>query len=233
MTRWSSLSHSAFAALRRRVTCLLTKGMETVPEPDVEDWVFVVRTVSGEKTRGLGGCLRRMGESDMAEMEEVDLGRAGREGTGDSARHGGGQWQRAGHGKDMAHIPARLFPRFPITHIITRSLGSPSRRILFSSTTRTAMLASVRRSLLRPPTRAFLSTTTPPLASSTDAEKPPGTLADVLNTVEDTAAPARTPFLCFTHPFNNTVPQETRRIVKCSTQEMCISPFSSHTSVPV
>ncbi|XP_006459991.1 hypothetical protein AGABI2DRAFT_191766 [Agaricus bisporus var. bisporus H97] len=53
------------------------------------------------------------------------------------------------------------------------------------------MLASVRRSLLRPPTRAFLSTTTPPLASSTDAEKPPGTLADVLNTVEDTAAPAR------------------------------------------
>jgi hypothetical protein len=70
------------------VTCRLTKGMETVPEPDVEDGVFGVRTVSGEKTRGLGGCLRRMGESDMAGMggvEEIDMGLAGR---GGSTRHG-------------------------------------------------------------------------------------------------------------------------------------------------
>lgn len=68
------MSQSALAALRRRVTCRLTKGIDTVFELEaalleatVETWGE--RTVSGEKIRGLGGCLRALdegaGESDM------------------------------------------------------------------------------------------------------------------------------------------------------------------------
>ena len=74
VTRCNSLSHSAFAALRRRVTWRLTKGIDTVFEPDpwellvllvlAWDWMGL-RTVSGENTRGLGGCLRGKLESDM------------------------------------------------------------------------------------------------------------------------------------------------------------------------
>jgi hypothetical protein len=79
VTRWSSLSHSALAALSRLVTCRRTKGMDTVFEPLplrlplppllllLLDAVLVdeERTVSGENTRGLGGWRRGEVDSDM------------------------------------------------------------------------------------------------------------------------------------------------------------------------
>lgn len=60
------------------MTCLLMKGMETVfgpepePEPETEPWLAELpwmeiggSTVSGEKTRGLGGCRRGTVPSDI------------------------------------------------------------------------------------------------------------------------------------------------------------------------
>lgn len=62
ITRWSSLSHSCLAFLSLRVTCRLTKGIDTVSEreePGVGWAVGLIgiggRTDSGEKTRGDGG----------------------------------------------------------------------------------------------------------------------------------------------------------------------------------
>ena len=65
--RWSSLSHSALAALSLRVTWRRTKGIETVLA--LEGGGFAENMAeSGEKIRGLGGCLRERPESDMETM---------------------------------------------------------------------------------------------------------------------------------------------------------------------
>ena len=92
--RWSSLSQSAFAALRRRVTCRRTKGMETVLE--AEAWAAILcwawrglgeRMASGENTRGLGGCRlwwRLVSDIGAITFENDEDGTAWRQGQAGS-----------------------------------------------------------------------------------------------------------------------------------------------------
>jgi hypothetical protein len=97
ITRWSSLSHSCFAFFSLRVTWRLTKGIETVSEREVlgMGWADCLigiggRTVSGEKTRGEGGCRRGEAESAMAKKgDELDSRRQQKTAIRDVAFGGG------------------------------------------------------------------------------------------------------------------------------------------------